>query len=206
MSYYVRELRASDLNAINALERLTYGEVDLWKEQEIKSLIEKFPQGQFVVVDRASEKVIALSFSIIINSDKTSIFSTWQEIVENNFQNHTAGGDVLYGVEILVDATKRKRGLGKRLYTLRKRLMHKCGLQRMIIGARLSGYSHLHTTRPEEYLELILRHKIQNKNIDLQLKEGFQPLKIISDYLPEDIDCRGFAVIMQYKTPDLQGI
>jgi hypothetical protein len=54
---------------------------------------------------------------------------------------------------------------------------------------------------PEEYLEQVIAGKLHDPVLRFQLANGFEPLGILKNYLPEDVRSRGHAVLMVWRNP-----
>ena len=92
-----------------------------WFESHIKSLIDKFPEGQVVI--KVNDQLAGCALSIIVDYDKYDDKHTYMEITGNyTFSTHTPNGDVLYGIDIFIKPEFRGLRLGRRLYDYRKEL------------------------------------------------------------------------------------
>ena len=88
---------------------------DYWQLDDIKKLLDLFPEGQLCVL--VDGKVVASALSIIVDYKKFGDNHTFQEITGNyTFNSHFADGDVLYGIEMFVAPEYRGLRLGRRLY------------------------------------------------------------------------------------------
>ena len=72
-----------------------------WKESQIKTLIDRFPEGQVVI--KVNSQIAGCALSIIVDYDNFDSNHTYKEITGNyTFNTHTANGDVLYGIDIFI--------------------------------------------------------------------------------------------------------
>lgn len=72
-----------------------------WKTAQIKTLIDKFPDGQVVI--KIDGEIAACAFSIIVKYDEFANHHTYKEITGNyTFNTHTDKGDILYGIDVFV--------------------------------------------------------------------------------------------------------
>ena len=92
-----------------------------WKEKQIKTLIDKFPEGQVVI--KINNELAGCSLSITIDYKKFENKHTYKQITGNyTFNTHNPEGDILYGIYIFVKSEFRGLRLGRRLYDYRKEL------------------------------------------------------------------------------------
>lgn len=92
-----------------------------WKEKQIKTLIDKFPEGQAVI--KINNEFAGCALSIIIDYKKFENKHTYKQITGNyTFNTHDPEDDILYGVDIFVKPEFRGLRLGRRLYDYRKEL------------------------------------------------------------------------------------
>ena len=71
-----------------------------WKEDHIKSLINKFPEGQVVI--KINGQIAGVALSIIVDYDAFDDNHTYEQITgKYTFDTHNDHGDVLYGIEVL---------------------------------------------------------------------------------------------------------
>ena len=86
----------------------------LWSQKAIETLIQKFPEGQLVVI--ADNNVIGCALSIIVDYEIFGDTHTYQQITGNyTFNTHTFNGNVLYGIEIFIHPAYRSLRVGRRL-------------------------------------------------------------------------------------------
>lgn len=127
------DLKAGMIEAYPSLEE------PYWTEQEIESLIEKFPDGQIII--RVNGELAGCALSIIVDYDRFSDAHTYQEITANyTFESHDDEGDVLYGIDIFILPEFRGLRLGRRMYDYRKELVEKMNLKGIAFGGRIPEY------------------------------------------------------------------
>ena len=67
----------------------------VWTKDQIKLLLQIFPEGQIVVL--FNEKVVGVALSIVVNYNNFGDDHTYQQITgDYTFNTHTSSGDVLY--------------------------------------------------------------------------------------------------------------
>lgn len=170
----------------------------MWKPETINLLINKFPQGQFVIF--ANGIVVGSAFSIIVDYDQFKDNHTYKQITGNyTFSTHTDEGNVLYGVEVFVHPDYRGLRLGRRLYDARKELCEKLNLEAIIFGGRIPNY-HQHAVNfgPKEYIQKVKLKEIYDPVLSFQLSNDFHVKKVLTNYLPEDKQSQEFATLLQW--------
>ena len=62
---------------------------------------------------------------------------------------------------------------------------------------------HLHAKRfsAREYVDEILKGKIKDPTLSFQIKQGFEVIAVVSDYLDHDPKSLGKAAIIEWKNP-----
>lgn len=171
---------------------------DYWEEKHIKSLLDKFPQGQVVI--KVNGELAGCALSIIVNYDDYEDGHTYTEITDNDtFNTHDPDGDRLYGVDIFIKPEFRGLRLGRRLYDYRKELCEKLNLEGIAFGGRMPNYhKYAHELSPKQYIEKVRRKEIDDHVLNFQISNDFHPSRILKGYLKEDKDSNEFAVLMEW--------
>jgi ribosomal protein S18 acetylase RimI-like enzyme len=201
----VRNTREEDVPSIAALSGEIYGTP--WREQELRSHLEVFPEGQVVAADAATGELLGMAASLILRWDDYDVRGNWAEFTDRGtFRNHDPGGRTLYGAEVMVRPGARGRGVGSRLYRARRELIRRLGLLRIRAGARISGYHrHADHMSPAEYVVRVIRGELRDPTLSFQLKEGFHVLGLVSGYLRHDPQSLGYAAIIEWLNPEVAG-
>ena len=169
-----------------------------WKEGQLRSLIEKFPEGQIVI--KVDGKIAGCALSIIVNYDEFENHHTYSEITGNyTFDTHTDKGDILYGIDVFIEPKYRGMRLGRRLYDYRKELCEKLNLKGIAFGGRIPNY-HKYAKKfsPKEYLEKVKRKEINDPVLNFQISNDFPPAKVLKGYLEGDKESGEFAVLLEW--------
>ena len=70
-----------------------------WKEHQIESLIQKFPEGQIVI--KVNDQIAGCALSIIVDYNNFDDTHTYKEITgDSTFNTHSPEGDTLYGIDV----------------------------------------------------------------------------------------------------------
>lgn len=126
-----------------------------WKEDQIESLLDKFPEGQVVI--KVNNQIAGCALSIIVDYDQFDSNHTYKEITADyTFNSHTNDGSVLYGIDVFIKPEFRGLRLGRRLYDYRKELCEKMNLRGIAFGGRIPNY-HKYSDQlsPKEYIEKV---------------------------------------------------
>jgi len=175
----------------------TYGDATL------RGQIHNFPEGQFVVT--ADGQVVGYCATFLISGPIGLAPHTWDEITGGGFASrHDPDGDYLYGMELCVDRAYRGLRIGQRLYNARKKLCLAWRLRGIIISGRLAGYSKRRKRFPEitEYVRAVEAREVRDPTISTQLRQGFEVLNLLPDYLPNDVQSGGFGLAMIWRNPN----
>jgi predicted amidohydrolase/GNAT superfamily N-acetyltransferase len=169
-----------------------------WKEEHIKSLIDKFPEGQVVI--KINGQLAGVALSIVVDYDAFDDSHTYEQITgKYSFDTHDDEGDVLYGIEVFIKPSFRGLRLGRRLYDYRKELCEKLNLKSIVFGGRMPNY-HAYATAlsPKEYIDKVRRKEIQDPVLNFQISNDFHPAKVMKGYLDGDKASQDFAILMEW--------
>ncbi|MEQ8908934.1 MAG: bifunctional GNAT family N-acetyltransferase/carbon-nitrogen hydrolase family protein [Vicingaceae bacterium] len=169
-----------------------------WEEAQIKSLLNKFPEGQVVI--KVNGQIAGCALSIVVDYTKFEEHHTFREITANEtFTSHNKEGDLLYGVDVFIKPEYRGLRLGRRLYDYRKELCEKLNLKGIAFGGRIPNY-HKYSEKlsPQEYIEKVKQKEIHDPVLNFQLSNDFRPTRILKGYLEGDRSSKEFAVLLKW--------
>jgi predicted amidohydrolase/GNAT superfamily N-acetyltransferase len=169
-----------------------------WKEHHIKSLIDRFPEGQVVL--KVNGQIAGCALAIVVDYDKFEDNHTYKEITGNyTFETHSPNGDMLYGIDVFIKPEFRGLRLGRRLYDYRKELCERLNLKGIAFGGRIPNY-HLYQDElsPKEYIQKVRTKEIHDPVLNFQISNDFHPAKIIKGYLEGDTDSNEYAVLLEW--------
>jgi len=202
---YVRQARFADIPEIVALLKRVYRQAPLTLDPEhLRGPLSRFPEGQFVAV--YEERIVGVCLTFRIAEEIAVAPHSWSEITGDGFAaRHDPDGDVLYGMEVAVDPEVRRLRIGRRLYDARKRLARELRLKGIVFGGRMPGYARRRRKypQPEAYLEAAKGRKLRDPVINFQMRNHFEPVRILRNYLPSDKESAGYAVLMRWQNPDI---
>ena len=184
---------------------------DYWREHQISSLIDKFPEGQVVI--KVNQQIAGCALSIIVDYDQFKDNHTYQNITADyTFDSHSGDGDVLYGIDIFIKPEFRGLRLGRRLYDYRKELCEKLNLKGIAFGGRIPNYyKYSKDISPKEYIEKVKRKEIHDPVLNFQISNDFHPSRILKGYLEGDKASEEFAVLLEwdniyYEKPEKKAV
>lgn len=176
-----------------------------WTQAHIESQLGRFSEGQ-MVIEVEGEVVASCSTLVVSSFDYAEDWHDWAKVSDSGFiRNHDAEGDVLYGIEMMVDPSFRGMRLARRLYNARKELARRLNLRSIIIGGRIPGYGkHAHRLAARAYVEEVIAKRLYDPVLTTQLANGFALKRLIPGYLPSDEASRGFATFLEWNNIDYQ--
>src|SRR3972149_983377 len=198
----VRSLRMGDYDELVEMHLRCFSGLAAWARPQIESQLKIFPEGQICVeIDR---QLAAPSSSLIIKYDPQTAWHNWKEVSDNGYiRNHDPKGDTLYGIEIMVNPEFRGMKLSRRIYDERKQICRERNLERMIIGGRISGYhKYADKLSAREYVEQVISKAIVDPVLTAQVANGFALKGLIPNYVPDDVQSRGYATHLEWLNFD----
>lgn len=170
-----------------------------WKEQHIRTLIEKFPEGQVGI--KIDNELVGCALSIMVDYKKFDVKHTYKQITGNyTFDTHDSEGTVLYGIDVFIRPKFRGMRLARRLYDYRKELCERMNLKSIVFGGRIPQFhKYADQMTPKEYIEQVRKKEIHDPVLDFQLSNDFHPKQILKGYLEGDKESNEFAVLLEWN-------
>ena len=185
----LREIKIEDYEEIVKLQKACFPKMEPWSKDELKSHVLKFPEGQLCV--EYEGKIIGSASSLIVQLDEYDEAHTFNDISNHGYiNNHDPEGDTLYGIEVMVHPEFRAMKIGRRLYEARKKLAMQLNLKRIVVGGRMPSY--------KDYSDKVVDKSIYDPVLTFQLANGFVLKKILSDYLEEDTESKGYGTLLEW--------
>lgn len=198
----IRPAEEKDLDEILDLAHRVYPNMPSYRKGHLRGHTHAFAEGTFVAVYEG--KIVGYSSSFLIKESEARKPHSWAEITGGSYNSrHDPKGDVLYGMEIMVDPAVRGLRIGRRIYEERKRLCKKLRLKGILIVGRIPGFGRRRKKypTPEEYMDAVMKREIRDNVVSFQMRNGFDYLSVFKDYLPTDRESDGYGVLLKWTNP-----
>ena len=174
---------------------------ELLSEEDIRAYARTFPEGFFVCLD--GERVVGQGAGIFLDFDFDHPQHTIVEITgEHQCGNHDPDGDWYYGTDIVVDPEYRRRGIGRRLYELRKEVVARYNKRGIIAGGHMHNFvDHKHELSADEYIRKVDAGEIYDATLTFQKENGFRLVVALENYLADEATDNWSALIV-WDNPD----
>ena len=203
------ELRYTNLSAglaekCRELELLCFPHAspdELIGTEDFRAYARVFPEGFFVCLDE--DRVVGQGGGIFLDFDFDHPQHTIVGITgEHQCGNHRADAAWYYGTDIAVHPGYRKRGIGQKLYSLRKELVRRRNKRGIIAGGHIPGFvDHKARMSAAEYAAKVARGEIYDATLTFQLQNGFQVRGVLENYIRDDAT-DGWAILIVWENPD----
>ena len=189
---------------LERIQRVSFPSLDeasLITAAHYRAHIDRFPEGQFAVVD-GDGQVVACSTDYRAHVDFDHYEHRYLEAVDHNWlSHHDPHGEWLYGVDIGVLPAYRRRGIARMLYHARRDLIHRLRLRGHVAGGMLVGYGQYKDQMSvETYVNRVKAGTLFDPTVSVQLKIGFTIHGILHDYV-DDPSCDNKAVFLVWHNP-----
>jgi GNAT superfamily N-acetyltransferase len=190
--------------ALQALELLSFPTInprDLTSVESVEMQCKKFPEGGFVVLD--GENVVGFAMGIFVDFDLDHPQHHIDEAVgPTGSEFHDPHGEWYYGTDIAVSPAYRGRGIGRKLYDLRKQLVRDHNRAGIIAGGVIPGYAdHKTEMTADEYIEKVAAGELFDSTLSFQLANGFEARGAIGGYMT-DSAVDDWASFIVWPNPD----
>lgn len=187
---------AAELEGIELASFPNVDPADLYDEAGIRWLGENFPEGGFVVFDGA--RAVGMGFGVFLDFD----FDHPDHPLDEVYNAHDPDGDWYYGTTIAVLPEYRGRGIGGRLYELRKGVVQRFNKRGIVAGGVLPGYAdHKHAMTADEYLQKVTAGELYDPTLTFQIENGFEARAALNNYL-NDPSVDNHACLIVWPNPD----
>ena len=197
----LRNLQIEDYKELKNSMVESYPEMtdSFWKEEQIENLLQKFPEGQLVIV--VDDIVVGSALSLIVTEDFAFKTRTYKGITGNfTFSTHNPKGDVIYGIDVFINPKYRGLRLGRRLYDVRKELCEQLNLKSIIFAGRIPNYGKFKDEiTPKVYIEKVKKKEIYDPVLSFQLSNDFHEIRVMKNYLEGDVESQEYAVLLEWN-------
>ena len=176
---------------------------DLLSLRDMEAYCRVFPEGGFVALD--DDTPVGFGLGILLDFDFEDTSHSLDDLTgEEDCGNHNPDGDWYYGVTIAVNPQYRKRGIGNRLYELRKEVVRTLNKKGIVAGGVIPGYAkHLNEMTADQYIDQVVAGNLHDPTLSFQIANGFQARGAIPDYL-DDPTVGNNAVLIVWENTDYQ--
>ena len=176
---------------------------DLLSLRDMEAYCRVFPEGGFVALD--GDTPVGFGLGILLDFDFEDTSHSLDDLTgEEDCGNHNPDGDWYYGVTIAVNPQYRKRGIGNRLYELRKEVVRTLNKKGIVAGGVIPGYAkHLNEMPADQYIDQVVAGNLHDPTLSFQIANGFQARGAIPDYL-DDPTVGNNAVLIVWENTDYQ--
>lgn len=194
--------------ACHRLELAAFPEADpdgLLSEEDIRLFADVFPAGYFVALD--GDEPVGQGAGVFVPFDfETQVQHTIESVCgPHQCDNHDPEAPWYYGVDIAVLASHRGRGIGRKLYDLRKELVRRHDKRGIIAGGDLPGYPpHAEEMDIHTYVAKVVAGELTDPTLTMQLHNGFEVRGVIHEYLAHEHG-EDHASLIVWENPDYTG-
>ncbi|NCN41402.1 carbon-nitrogen hydrolase family protein [bacterium] len=199
----LRNATIDDIPGIKALVEKVYVKLGGYTVEMLRGQITSYPEGCFVVI--VQDKIVAYSASILVSEKLANSKHTWKSITGGGFgATHNVDGDYLYGYETCVDPDVRGHRIGQRIYNARQRLVKFENYKGIVFGGRIPNFEKYtgQVKDVKDYIKKVKDKKIKDPTLGFHIRNGFEVLGILEDYLPADSESGGYAVHLMWKNSE----
>jgi GNAT superfamily N-acetyltransferase len=138
-----------------------------------------------------------MTSTIRLHFDFGHVEHTFSDIIQGGWlTSHEPDGDWLYGADIGTHPDYRRRGIARGLYAARHLTVRSLGLSGQVTVGMLRGYGALKgEMSARDYYDSILRGERSDPTISAQMKVGFEPRGLLSNYLNDPV-CDHYGVLL----------
>ncbi len=198
-SVRLRQATLQDVIGILALKQRIKGVSLPWNEEELRSQISSFPEGQVIAESARTRQIIGALGTLVIARSGYSLFSRWSDLTaEGTFKNHDPEhGKTLFRSHLIVDPKYDNREMRDLLSQAELVIAKIFNMDRIRAGVRFRDYYLFHHLAPAEYLREVEVGLISDSWLTQVFNRGFKPLAVVSRYYPQDWRSDGYAVVAQ---------
>jgi len=176
------------------------GDDGYFKAENFLQHMRRFPEGQFIALMDGKP----VGYAITMRTDYSPYDPplSWMDAIgDMSLSRHNPAGQWLYGVDFCIHTDYRRCGIGTKMYQARFNLVKRLNLQGFYIGGMLAGYYRYHNMMSvREYADQVIRGKIEDPTVSMQIHRGFQPRAVIENYI-EDAPEYTSAMLLVWPNP-----
>jgi GNAT superfamily N-acetyltransferase len=196
-------IRAEWAEALEHIEHTSFptaDRADLYHAEELRMLAREFPEGGVVVLD--GDTPVAMGLGIRVHFDFSHTQHSIRDLVgTDGGSGHVADGAWYYGTSIAVLPDYRRRGIGQRLYDMRKQICRDLNLAGFVAGGVIPGYAdHKNEMSAADYVAKVAAGEMYDATLTMQIANGFEARGVIADYIT-DPEVDNWASLIVWNNP-----
>ncbi|MGE4649893.1 MAG: GNAT family N-acetyltransferase [Myxococcota bacterium] len=174
---------------------------ELISEEDFRAYSRVFPEGFFVCLD--GEEIVGQAGGIFLDFDFDHPQHTIVGITgENQCGNHDPDAGWYYGTDIVVHPEHRRRGIGRKLYELRKGVVRSYNKRGIIAGGHIPDFAnHKQHMSAADYVERVAAGELYDATLTFQIENGFEVRGVLENYI-EDAETDGWSALIVWENPD----
>ena len=197
-------IRAEWAEALQHIEHTAFSTADtedLYWADELRALALEFPEGGVVVLD--GDTPVAMGLGIRVDFDFGHTQHSIRDLVGvDGGTGHVPDGAWYYGTSIAVLPDYRRRGIGKRLYDMRKQICRDLSLAGIVAGGVIPGYAeHKDEMSAADYVAKVSAGELYDATLTMQIANGFEARGVIANYIT-DPAVDSWASLIVWNNPD----
>ncbi len=179
----------------------TADRADLYDAEELRALAREFGEGGVVVLD--GDTPVAMGLGIRVDFDFGHTQHSIRDLVgTGGGSGHAPDGAWYYGTSIAVLPAYRRRGIGRRLYDMRKQICRNLNLAGIVAGGVIPNYAdHKHEMSAADYVAKVSAGELYDATLTMQIANGFEARGVIADYIT-DPAVDSWASLIVWENPD----
>lgn len=172
---------AADMAALQKVVFTTLSDEELISESDYISYLNLFKEGQLVVLD--GDKVIGASTTFRYNYHPG--YHTFLEITDHmSLSNHDPNGEWIYGVDVSIEPSYQRQGIGGAIYQIRQQIAEQLGCKGQLTVGMTNGYFlYKDEMSIEEYCKKLEVGELKDPTVSAQMKIGFRWIEPFYNYL-----------------------
>ena len=194
----VLQTRPEHAQQLEELQRTcfpTLADAERFKAAHYLKHIDLFPDGQFVVLD--GDRVVGATTTLRLHFDFDHVDHTFADLIQGGWlTSHEPGGDWLYGADVGIDPSYRRRGLATALYAARQETVWRLRLRGQVTAGMIRDYGAVKDRMsPDDYYRGVVERRLTDSTLSMQLGVGFEPRALLANYLNDPV-CDNYSVLL----------
>jgi GNAT superfamily N-acetyltransferase len=186
------ETQPAHFEALETLQKLVFADIpgeeaftaDLYREH-----LRYFPEGQMTALAQteAGERVVGSTTTMQTSETFEGAHPYYFDFIGGGtLATHDPNGEWLYGIDVGVHPEFRGRGIGKRLYAERRKLVRRLNLRGELVAGLLPGYPRYRgKLSVEDYAGQVAAGELRDPTLSMQLGVGFRLRKLLYGYVTD---------------------